>query len=136
MKNAHNGFVTRTTMIVLLVIGLFFAGAVMLLPKSFSDDLTLIGKGSASVVLTSDNNLVVSQTSMEMLNKIRSDYEGDVHFLVADVGTSKGQGFMRKQQVGVAWLLFFDTDGKRENLLEADASETVVRAVLDKLLSG
>lgn len=136
MKKALNGFVTRTTMIVLLVIGLFFAGAAMLLPKSFSDDLTLIGKGSASVVLTSDNNLVVSQTSMEMLNKIRSDYEEDVNFLVADVGMSKGQEFMRKQQVGVAYLLFFGPDGKRENLLEANASETVVRAVLDKLLSG
>lgn len=133
MKKAQNGFVTRTTMIVLLVIGLFFAGAVMLLPKSFSDDLTLIGKGSASVVLTSDNNLVVSQTSMEMLNKIRSDYEGDVNFLVADVGALKGQEFMREQQVGVALLLFFGPDGKRENLLEAGASETVVRAVLDKL---
>ena len=136
MKEAQNGFVKRTTLIVLLAIGLFLAGAVMLLPRGFSDDLSLIGTGSASVVLTHDKNLLGSQTTMELLNKIRSDYEPNVHFIVVDVATLKGREFMQRQQVGVVTLLFFGLDGKRKSLLEASATEPAIRATLDNILSG
>ncbi len=73
----------------------------MLLPRGFSDDLSLIGKGSASVVLTHDKNLLGGQTTMELLNKIRSDYEPNVHFIVVDNATLKGREFMQRQQVGI-----------------------------------
>ena len=136
MKGAQNGFVKRTTLIVLLAIGLFLAGAVMLLPRGFSDDLSLIGTGSVSVVLTHDKNLLGSQTTMELLNKIRSDYEPNVHFIVVDVATLKGREFMQRQQVGVVSLLFFGLDGKRISLLDAGATEPAVRAALDNILSG
>ena len=135
MKEAQNGFVKRTTLIVLLAIGLFLAGAVMLLPRGFSDDLSLIGTGSVSVVLTHDKNLLGSQTTMELLNKIRSDYEPNVHFIVVDVATLKGREFMQGQQAGIVSLLFFGQDGKRENLLEAGATELAVRTALDNILS-
>jgi hypothetical protein len=136
MNEAQNGNVKRTTLIVLLVIGLFLTGAVMLLPRGFSDDLSLIGKRSASVVLTHDKNLLGSQTTMELLNNIRSDYEPNVHFIVVDVATLKGREFMQRQQVGVISLLFFGLDGKRKSLLEAGATEPAVRAALDNILSG
>jgi hypothetical protein len=136
MKEVQKGFVKRTTLIVLLVIGLFIAGAVMLLPRAFSDDLSLIGKGTASVVLTHDKNQLGSQMTMELLNKVRSDYEPNVHFLVVDVATLKGREFMQRQLVGVVSLSFFGPDGKRESLLESGGTEPAVRAALDNISSG
>jgi hypothetical protein len=135
MKERQKGFVKRTTLIVLLVIGLLLAGVVTLLPRPFSDDLSLIGKGSSSVVLTHDKNLLVSQTTMELLNKVRSDYEPNVHFLVVDVATLKGREFMQRHQVGAVSLLFFGPDGRRKSLLEAGGTEPAVRAALDKISS-
>ena len=135
MKERQKGFVKRTTLIVLLVIGLFLAGVVTLLPRSFSDNLSLIGKGSSSVVLTHDKNLLGSQTTMELLNKVRSDYEPTVHFLVVDVATLKGREFMQRHQVGAVSLLFFGPDGRRTSLLAAGGTELTVRAALDNIFS-
>jgi len=108
----------------------------MLLPRGFSDDLSLVGTGSGSVVLVNDKNLVAGQTTMELLNNIRSDYEPNIHFIVVDIATPTGQEFVRKQNAGVISLSFFGSDGRRVNLLESGVTEQKVRAVLNRMLSN
>jgi len=64
-----------TLAVVAGICGLLFLMYSML-PKGFKDDLTLIGQGAVSVVLTHDKNLLDSVQTMELLNEVRSDYEG------------------------------------------------------------
>ena len=52
MIYTQTGSATRTTLIVIVGVCVFLAVAVMLLPKGFSDDLSIIGKDMAAVVLT------------------------------------------------------------------------------------
>ena len=136
MRHIETGFIKRTTLIVLFCVGLVLAGLVMLLPRGFSDDLSLVGTGSGSVVLVNDKNLVAGQTTMELLNKIRSDYEPSIHFIVVDIATPTGQEFVRIQNAGVISLSFFGSDGRRVNLLESGVTEQKVRAVLNRMLSN
>ncbi|KPK51227.1 MAG: hypothetical protein AMS22_11320 [Thiotrichales bacterium SG8_50] len=105
--------------------------ATMLLPKGFSDDTSKIGQGSVVLVLTHDKNFMGGTVAMEMLNRIRSDYEGKVDFLAIDVNTPQGQAFTRLQGVGSEVLVLFGPDGSRRDVYGAGISEKELRLVLD-----
>jgi thioredoxin-like negative regulator of GroEL len=120
--------------VILVILGVFAVG-VMLLPKGFKDDLSVIGQGSASVVLVHDKNLVGSGKLMEIMNKVRSDYEEEVNFLAVDVNTPIGQNFMREFGVGSIAVVFFGRDGSRNTEFERGIDEKELRLTLDKLIS-
>lgn len=135
MTYTQTGSATRTSLMVVLVIGGLLAVAVMLLPKGFSDDLSKIGQGSAVVVLTYDKNLVGSMIFMELLNKVRSDYAGEVEFLAVDINTRKGQNFSRRHGIGAIVLVLFGPDGVRRGFLNGGIGEKVLRSEIDNILS-
>jgi hypothetical protein len=125
----------------LIKLGIFFAifgvitVGILLLPKAFKDDLSLIGQGAASVVLTHDKNLVGGTTTMALLNKVRPDYLGTVNFLAVDVNTPKGRNFMQQHQVGSIALVMFGLDGSRQAVFRRGITEADLRLTLNKLLS-
>ena len=124
------------TLAVIIAVCGILAAAVMLMPKGFKDDLSLIGQGSVSVVLVHDKNLVAGTTTMELLNKVRSDYEGTVNFLAVDVVTPIGRTFMREQGVNVIDLVVFDQDGAMKRVMSGGGlSEQQLRSVIDDLLT-
>lgn len=135
MIYTQTGSATRTSLIVILVIGGLLAVAVMLLPKGFSDDLSKIGQGSATVVLTHDKNSVESMEFMELLNKVRSDYAGKVDFLAVDINTRQGQVFSRRQNVGAAVLVLFDPDGVKRGVLYSGIDEQKLRSEIEHILT-
>lgn len=135
MTYTQTGSTTRTSLIVVLVIGGLLAVAVMLLPKGFSDDLSKVGQGSAVVVLTYDKNLVASMQNMELLNKVRSDYAGKVEFLAVDINTREGQAFSRRQGVGAVVIVLFGPDGARQAVLYSGIGEMRLRSEIDTILS-
>ncbi|NOX42762.1 MAG: hypothetical protein GXP19_03385 [Gammaproteobacteria bacterium] len=135
MIYTQTGSATRTTLIVIVGVCVFLAVAVMLLPKGFSDDLSIIGKNMAAVVLTHDKNSVESLEYMTLLNTVRSNYTGKVNFLVVDVNTREGQAFRQQQRVGAVVLVFFSPDGTRRGTRGSDIGEMELRSELDKLLS-
>ena len=135
MIYTQTGSAARTSLIVVLVIGGLLAVAVMLLPKSFSDDLSKIGQGSATVVLTYDKNLVGSMNFMDLLNNVRSDYAGKVEFLAVDINTREGQNFSRRHGIGAVVLVLFGPDGVRRGFLNGGIGEKRLRSELDKILS-
>lgn len=120
--------------VILAICGIIAIG-VMLLPKGFKDDLSVIGQGSASVVLTQDKDLVGTATVMALLNKIRPDYEGKVNFLAVDVNTPIGQNFMQQQGVGSIALVIFGLDGSRQAVFRRGVGEAELRSTLDNVLS-
>jgi hypothetical protein len=136
MNKNQTGSAKLTTLIIILAVVGIMAIAVMMLPKGFKDDLSLIGQGKVSVVLTHDKNIVASVEMMETLNAIRADYEDKVEFLAVDIATPVGNGFMRDQAVGPVVLVVFNADGTRQQVLRGDSNASQVRAVLDGAVGG
>lgn len=98
-----------------VLIAVFMAGIIGLgiwnLPRGYSADLSQIGKGKNVVVLVHDHNLVNSTHLMESLSKVRSEYNGIIEFVVADLDLAEGQAFAKKHKVAPTTLLFFTPDG-------------------------
>ncbi len=120
--------------IILAIFGVVAAG-VLLLPKSFKNDLSVIGQGEVSIVLTHDKHLVGGTTMMALLNKVRPDYADRVNFLAVEVNTPIGRNFMQQQQVGPIALVMFGLDGSRQAVFRRGVSEADLRLTLNKLLS-
>lgn len=134
MNYQQTGSTKLTKLMVIVAICSILVFAVMMLPKGFKDDLTLIGKGSVTVVLTHDKNLVGGTTTMALLNDVRSDYKGTVEFLAVDIATQVGQAFMREQRVRAIELVVFGPDGSRLQVLRAGITEQELRTTLDELI--
>ena len=88
------------------------AVAVMNLPRGYSDDLTLIGKGKPAIVLIRDKNAVQTFELMEVMNGIRDQYAGQVEFLLTDFNTPQGRAFMAANDARRVTLVLLDADGK------------------------
>jgi len=135
MIYSQNGFARLTNLVILLTVCAILTAAFMLLPKGFSDDLSKIGQGSVVLVLTHDKDTVGGMLAMELLNTVRSDYEGLVDFLAVDVNTSQGHAFTRQQGVGSVVLVLFGPDGSRLDVLSAGINDKELRSVLNAALS-
>lgn len=131
MYPSQTGSAARTTTIVVTVIAMFIVAAVMLLPKGFKSDLSVIGQGSPVVVLAHNKDSVQSLNLMSMLNKVRADYEGQMEFRVVDNGTPQGRAFISKQQVNLGALLLFGPDGTRQRVVSGINNEELLRSTLD-----
>ena len=135
MTYTQNGFARQINIVIVLVVCVILVIATMLLPKGFSDDMSKIGQGSVVLVLTHDKNFMGGALAMEMLNTVRSDYEGRVDFLAIDVNTPKGQAFTRLQGVSAEVLILFGPEGSRRDVFRAGIGEKELRSVLDSILS-
>ena len=131
MINQQRGSAGLIKLAVIFAVCGILAIAGLLLPKGFKDDLSLIGQGNVSAVLLHDKNLVSTTKMMELMNKVRSDYEPGIVFLAADIVTPAGRNFSQTQGIGVVNLLIFDPDGKRLTALNGGANEQQLREVLD-----
>ena len=135
MTYTQNGFARFTNLVILLTVCAILVAAIMLLPKGFSNDLSKIGQGSVVLVLTHDKDTVGGMLAMELLNTVRSDYEGLIDFLAVDVNASQGHAFTRQQGVGSVVFVLFGPDGSRLDVLSAGISEKELRSVLNAALS-
>ena len=102
------------TILVLVVVGV---AAVSLLPKGYSQDISVIGKGERVVVLYHDPFTVDSQQNMDMANEIRDKYEGRVKFVVADGNVEQGKKFTELYGVSRTAFVFFEANGEQVNIL-------------------
>ena len=98
MKYTQTGSAARTTLITLVAIVAFLGVAIMLLPKGFSTDTSVIGQGSHVVVLAHNKEYAQSLTLMDLLNKMRSEYSSQIEFRVIDMNTPQGHAFLQQQQ--------------------------------------
>ena len=135
MTYAQTGSARQTNLFIILFACVILVAAAMLLPKGFSDNLSIIGQGSVVVVLTHDKNAVGGMLMMDLLNKVRSDYDGKVELLAVDVNTVEGQAFTRQQGVGAIVLVLFGPEGSRRDVLGAGIGEQELRSALDNILS-
>jgi hypothetical protein len=98
---------------------MFAVAAAMNLPRGYSDDLSRIGKGNASVVLIRDKNAVASFDLIHVLDGLRDKYAGRIEFLLTDFDTPEGRAFIAANQVSPVTLVLFDSSGNLVKVLHA-----------------
>lgn len=80
--------------------------------KPISTDLTVIGQGKPVVVLVYESYAPAGLEAMERLNHVRSDYEPDIKFRVAHIGTPEGDLFVRRHEAFDGVMVLFDAKGE------------------------
>lgn len=115
----------------LIVAGLVFA--VVSLPKGYSDDLSVIGKGQRVVVVIHDSKKFQSVDFLSLMNSLRDEHQGRIIFCVADIKDKKGAAFAKEQQVTPPSLLLFAEDGARLGNIRASRSPEVVNDAIKRM---
>jgi hypothetical protein len=105
------------------------------LPKgSYPTDLSRIGQGQATLVLTIDSNYSGGASVMELLNDVRHDFADSVQFLVASLALPNGQAFADQHQASDGTVLLFDARGQRLAVLYTPQSQDELRRALQQAL--
>ncbi len=120
------------TAIVLLGVG---ALAVSLLPRGYSQDISLIGKGDNIVVLFHDPFFVSSQENMDTVNAVRDEYKGRVKFIVADTNVEQGKKFTELYGVDSTALVFFAPGGEKLHILNTRQDRESLRKNINKVFN-
>ena len=120
-----------TLAIAAFVIG-FIALAVALLPRGYSQDFSIIGKGGNVMVLVHDHNVVQSMDTMNAMNEVRDEYAGRVKFLVADKYVAEGAQFAQTYGVGSIGLVFFAPNGEVIRILDTTQDAESLRKNLNR----
>ena len=130
MKLTQSGVAWRSVLITLAVVSALLWAVSMLLPRGYKDDLSGIGKGVGTVVLIHNKNGVQSLNLMGVVDKVRSEFESHVDFLIAEVDSPSGSAFIQAQDVKDVGLVFFSADGKRLRFVNSNIDKAALRAEL------
>ncbi len=95
--------------ILLIIVGVAFG--VTLLPKGYSEDLSVIGSGTNVAVLVHNKEGVRSMNLMNQIDVIRDNYQGRIEFRIAESGSQQGAEFAQRNMAGDATLVLFKGDG-------------------------
>ena len=99
---------------------------------AYPTDLSRIGAGRPAVVLAHDSNFAGGMAVMELLNTLRSDYDGEVEFLVAHLGMADAREFASHHSASDGTVLLFAADGRRVARLHQPQSSGELRHALDQ----
>ncbi len=111
-KNAGNTRSIWPKLITISLILLIAVVAVSLLPRGFSEDTSLIGKGTNALVLVHDNNILQSGETMVAMNEVRDEYTERLELIVADIKTPLGKTFADRYGLQPTALVFFAANGE------------------------
>jgi len=110
--------------------------ALTITPKPMSSDLSQIGQGMPSVVLAYENFSPTGGEALTRLKQIRPDYESQLNFIVADLGTPQGRAFANRYQLRDGQAVLVGGDGQPIALAELAQSEQALRRQLDRVLDA
>ncbi|MER2510841.1 MAG: hypothetical protein ABTQ25_00195 [Nitrosomonas ureae] len=128
-KNIWPKLITFSFILLVIVI------AVSLLPRGFSQDLSVIGQGTNAIVLVHDGNILQSTDTMAAMNAVRDDFEEYVAFIVADINTPEGKRFADSNGFGPAVLAFFAANGDRLQVLYSEQTSESLRRHLNTIFN-
>jgi len=116
------------TLGLVMVITLF---AISLLPKGFSGDTSLIGKGKPVLLLVHEDNILQSGETMVVMNQIRNEYANRLEFVVADINTPEGRAFANTNGFMATALALYAANGQHLKTLYAAQTADSLRQELD-----
>lgn len=126
---------SKQSLITLAVV--LVAGAVIfaLLPKGgYNSDVSQVGQGTPAVVLAFENYAPASMDAMALFDRVRRDYQDSVLFLVADLGTPRGQSFADRHQASSGVVMTFRADGSLAGRGLLESGEAGLRQRLQREL--
>ncbi len=103
------------------------------LPRGFSTDLSLIGKGNNVAVLVNDQGMMGSEQLMRVVNNLRSQYEPQTTFIVADINTPTGRAFANAHGTQSATLILFGPRGDKLATFYGPQDQAKLRDSFDQL---
>lgn len=104
----------KTFSIVIFVLAALFVGGYYLTVsggKPIGTDLSVIGQGKPSLVLAYQNYSPVGGEALNRLRKVRHNFDEDLLFIVADLGTPQGEHFARRYSLADGDAVFLTSDG-------------------------
>jgi thioredoxin-like negative regulator of GroEL len=104
--------------------------------KPMSADLSLVGQGKPALVLAYENFSPNGGEALARLRQVRADYESQMHFIVADLGTPQGQAFARRYGLDDGKAVFLLADGTPLQTTYIAADENELRSRLDRKLAA
>ena len=116
------------TVVVLVVVGVVAAS---LLPRGYSEDITLIGKGGNVLVLLQEPFTVDGQENMDAMNAVRSEYEGRLTFVVADKKVEQGKKFSELYGINSTAFVLFAPNGEKLGVVYGALSADELKKILD-----
>jgi len=135
-KNPKNPDTKRSIWPKLITITLILLTAIVavsLLPRGFSEDTSLIGKGTNTLVLVHDNNILQSGETMVAMNEVRDEYAKRLEFIVVDIKTPAGKVFTDRHRLQPAALVFFSANGEILQTQYAPQTGESLRQELNKV---
>lgn len=121
------------TFIIVGAVALLLGVFVWTLPRGYSIDLTLIGKGNNVAVLVHDQGMIGSEQLMRVVSNLRSQYEPQTTFIVADINTPSGKAFADAHGIQSGTLLLFGASGDKLATLYGPQDEAELRDSFDQL---
>ena len=106
--------------------------AVSLLPRGYSQDISLIGKGDKVMVLFQVPFTVDGQEAVDSMNVLRNEYEGRVKFILVDQKVEQGKKFTELYGVDSTAFVFFTPDGQIINTLYGEQTVETLRVNINK----
>ncbi len=119
------------TLITLSIIALLIALAISFMPRSFSTDFSIVGKGTNALVLVYDPNIIQSTQITAAMNEVRDDYAGQLEFIIVQIGTPTGLMLSNTYNIKAPVLLFFDPKGKILKILYTSQDSASLRHNFD-----
>ena len=103
--------------------------------RPIGTDLSIIGQGKPALVLAYENYSPDGGEALNRLRQIRGDYDSQLDFIVADIGTPQGRAFSIRHQLVDGKAVFLKKDGQPLQIMNIPAEEKELRSSLELILS-
>jgi hypothetical protein len=104
--------------------------------KPISTDLSVVGRGDPVLVLAYENFSPTSGEALDRLRQVSADYEPDLRFVVADLGTPQGRAFANRFGLEEGQTVFLKPDGQALLVARVPSEERELRSLLDYKLAA
>ncbi|MFT7527662.1 MAG: hypothetical protein ACI9LY_002821 [Arenicella sp.] len=104
--------------------------------KPIGSDLSVIGQGKPVLVLAYENYSPTGGDALNRLRRISSDYDSQLDFVVADLGTPDGRAFANRHQLFDGQAVLLKRNGQPLGGMSIPADEKELRSRLESKLAG
>ncbi|MFT6712238.1 MAG: hypothetical protein ACJATO_002627, partial [Arenicella sp.] len=104
--------------------------------KPIGSDLSVIGQGKPVLVLAYENYSPTGGDALNRLRRISSDYDSQLDFVVADLGTPDGRAFANRHQLFDGQAVLLKSNGQPLGGMSIPADEKELRSRLESKLAA
>ena len=118
----------RRRLITLGIVTALGAFAWSQLPEgSYPTDLSRIGQGQATLVLTMESHYLEGASVMHLMHGVRDEFSHSVQFLVASLSQQDGRSFAARHGAVDGTVVLFDAKGQRVPMLRTPQTQDELR---------